>query len=81
MSPSRVKLWRRRRPPTNYRRTSPKSNEQRFRVFFHAMLEQGIYLAPSCYEAAFVSLAHGDAELDATLAAAERALRLAAAVR
>jgi glutamate-1-semialdehyde 2,1-aminomutase len=57
------------------------SNEERFRVFFHAMLEAGIYLAPSCYEAAFVSLAHGDAELDATLAAAEQALARAAAVR
>jgi glutamate-1-semialdehyde 2,1-aminomutase len=58
-----------------------KASQERFRVFFHAMLEAGIYLAPSAYEAGFVSLAHGDAEIDATLAAAEAALRRAAEVR
>ena len=57
-----------------------KANDERFRVFFHAMLEAGFYLAPSAYEAGFVSLAHGDGEIDATLAAAEQALRRAAAV-
>jgi glutamate-1-semialdehyde 2,1-aminomutase len=67
--------------PVRHFDDAKKSNEERFRVFFHAMLEEGIYLAPSPYEAAFVSLAHGDAELDTTLAAAERALRLVAAVR
>ena len=45
----------------------------RFKRFFHSMLEQGIYLAPSAFEAGFVSAAHGPAEIDATLAAAERA--------
>ncbi|MEW6353991.1 MAG: glutamate-1-semialdehyde 2,1-aminomutase [Pseudomonadota bacterium] len=44
---------------------------ERFRRFFHGMLEEGIYLAPSAFEAGFVSAAHGDAEIDATLAAAE----------
>ena len=44
-----------------------------FNRFFHAMLEQGVYLAPSAYEAGFVSAAHGEAEIDATLAAARRA--------
>ena len=44
----------------------------RFKLFFHGMLEQGVYLAPSAYETGFVSAAHGDAEIDATLAAAER---------
>jgi len=57
------------------------AHEERFRVFFHALLDAGIYLAPSPYEAGFVSLAHGDDELDATLAAAEHALRRAAEVR
>ncbi len=44
----------------------------RFKLFFHGMLEQGVYLAPSAFEAGFVSAAHGDAEIDATLAAAEK---------
>jgi glutamate-1-semialdehyde 2,1-aminomutase len=57
-----------------------KSHEGRFRAFFAAMLEAGIYLAPSPYECGFVSLAHGDAEVDATLEAAEAALRIAARV-
>lgn len=48
-------------------------NQDQFRVFFHAMLEQGVYLAPSAFEAGFVSAAHGDAEIAATLAAAEMA--------
>jgi glutamate-1-semialdehyde 2,1-aminomutase len=43
---------------------------ERFKRFFHAMLERGVYLAPSAYEAGFVSAAHGDAEIEATLAAA-----------
>jgi glutamate-1-semialdehyde 2,1-aminomutase len=54
------------------------SNEARFRVFFASMLEQGVYLAPSPYECAFVSLAHEPADLDATLAAARVALAAAA---
>ncbi len=57
-----------------------KSREDRFRAFFAAMLEEGIYLAPSPYECGFVSLAHGDAEVELTLAAAERALRAASRV-
>jgi glutamate-1-semialdehyde 2,1-aminomutase len=58
-----------------------KADEGRFRDFFAAMLEAGVYLAPSPYEAGFVSLAHGRGEVDATLAAAEGALGRAAAVR
>ena len=58
-----------------------RANEGRFRAFFAAMLEAGVYLAPSPYEAGFVSLAHGEAEIDATLAAAEGALGRAAGVR
>ncbi|MAF19027.1 MAG: glutamate-1-semialdehyde-2,1-aminomutase [Oceanospirillaceae bacterium] len=45
----------------------------RFSRFFHLMLAQGVYLAPSAFEAGFVSSAHGEAELAGTLAAAEAA--------
>ena len=44
-----------------------------FNRFFHAMLNEGVYLAPSAFEAGFVSDAHDDGVLDATLAAADRA--------
>ncbi|MCJ7453434.1 MAG: glutamate-1-semialdehyde 2,1-aminomutase [Steroidobacteraceae bacterium] len=43
-----------------------------FKRFFHGMLDEGVYLAPSAFEAGFVSAAHGDREIDATIAAAER---------
>jgi glutamate-1-semialdehyde 2,1-aminomutase len=46
---------------------------QRFARFFHAMLERGVYLAPSAFEAGFVSAAHGEVELERTLAAARTA--------
>ena len=52
-----------------------KADEAAFKRFFAAMLSQGIYLAPSPYEAGFVSLAHRSAHLESTLAAARRALR------
>jgi glutamate-1-semialdehyde 2,1-aminomutase len=55
-----------------------KSHAGRFRRFFHAMLEGGVYLAPSAYEAGFVSLAHGSREIEATLAASRRAFAQAA---
>jgi glutamate-1-semialdehyde 2,1-aminomutase len=48
-----------------------------FNRFFHAMLERGVYLAPSAFEAGFVSSMHGNAELDATFAAAREAFALA----
>ena len=48
-------------------------DRERFNRFFHAMLEQGLYLAPSAYEAGFVSAAHGEPEIEATLAAARAA--------
>ncbi len=47
--------------------------------YFHAMLEQGVYLAPSQFEAFFFSTAHGEAELEATLLAQRRALEMALA--
>ncbi len=45
-------------------------NNDRFNQFFHGMLDAGIYLAPASYETGFMSSAHGDAEIDATLDAA-----------
>jgi len=51
----------------------------RFRRFFHRMLDAGVYLAPSAFEAGFVSAAHGDAEIDATIAAAAAAFAQLAA--
>ncbi|MBX9913188.1 MAG: glutamate-1-semialdehyde 2,1-aminomutase [Pseudomonadaceae bacterium] len=49
------------------------SDVERFKRFFHLMLEAGVYLAPSAFEAGFTSIAHGDKELQLTLDAAERA--------
>ena len=49
-----------------------------FRRFFHAMLARGVYFAPSAFEAGFISDAHGDAEIEATLDAAPAAFRAAA---
>ncbi len=60
-------------PVTDYA-SAARCDVRRFAQFFHAMLEQGVYLPPSQFEAAFVSTAHGEEEIAATLAAAERAL-------
>jgi glutamate-1-semialdehyde 2,1-aminomutase len=46
-----------------------------FNRFFHAMLAEGVYFAPSAFEAGFVSSAHGVGEIDHTVAAAERVFR------
>ena len=48
------------------------SNIERFKTFFHAMLDEGVYFAPSAYEAGFVSSTHDNAVIEATLAAADR---------
>lgn len=45
---------------------------ERFRKFFHGMLDEGVYLAPSAFEAGFVSAAHGEDEINTTIAAAAR---------
>jgi len=47
---------------------------ERFKRFYHAMLDEGVYLSPSAFEAGFVSASHGDQELKKTLEAFERAL-------
>ena len=49
------------------------SDAERFKRFFHLMLDGGVYLAPSAFEAGFTSIAHGDTELQLTLDAAEKA--------
>jgi glutamate-1-semialdehyde 2,1-aminomutase len=51
-------------------------DKERFNRFFHAMLARGVYLAPSAFEAGFVSAAHDDAAIDATVAAAREAFAL-----
>ncbi|MCW8946852.1 MAG: glutamate-1-semialdehyde 2,1-aminomutase [Sedimenticola sp.] len=49
--------------------------QEQFKTFFHAMLEQGVYLAPSAFEAGFVSAAHSEEDIQATIAAAGRVFR------
>jgi glutamate-1-semialdehyde 2,1-aminomutase len=65
-------LYFRATPPTSFAEVM-QSDQQRFNRFFHEMLARGVYLAPSAYEAGFVSAAHGAAEIEATLAAARAA--------
>jgi glutamate-1-semialdehyde 2,1-aminomutase len=55
--------------PQNYA-TVMTTDGARFNQFFHGMLERGVYFAPALYEAGFVSAAHGEADIEATLAAA-----------
>ena len=47
---------------------------ERFKTFFHGMLAEGVYLAPSAFEAGFVSAAHGDAEIEQTISAARKVM-------
>jgi len=47
-------------------------DSEKFKKFFHLMLDEGVYLAPSAFEASFLSTAHSDEDIDNTLAAAER---------
>jgi glutamate-1-semialdehyde 2,1-aminomutase len=67
-------LYFRAAPPTSFAEVM-QCDKDRFNRFFHAMLERGVYLAPSAFEAGFVSAAHGSSEIDATLAAAREAFR------
>jgi glutamate-1-semialdehyde 2,1-aminomutase len=52
-----------------------KSNREKFKKFFHAMLDAGIYFAPSQFESGFISTAHTPADIDQTVRAAARVLR------
>ena len=65
-------LYFRAAPPTSFAEVM-QCDKDRFNRFFHHMLSRGVYLAPSAYEAGFVSAAHGAPEIDATLAAAREA--------
>ncbi|MFJ9452659.1 glutamate-1-semialdehyde 2,1-aminomutase [Herbaspirillum sp. NPDC101397] len=58
--------------PTSYAEVM-QGNKERFNVFFHAMLDQGVYLAPSAFEAGFVSAQHDDAVIAQTVVAARTA--------
>ena len=60
--------------PQNYG-TVMTTDKDRFNRFFHAMLDAGVYFAPALYEAGFVSAAHSEADIEATLDAARHALR------
>lgn len=51
------------------------ANVERFKQFFHGMLSEGIYLAPSAFEAGFVSAAHGDDEITQTIEAARKVMK------
>jgi glutamate-1-semialdehyde 2,1-aminomutase len=64
-------------PVTNWT-SANKSNRELYGKFFHAMLAEGVYLAPSQFEAGFVSSTHTDEIIDQTIAAAQRAFRVLA---
>ena len=55
--------------------TAGASDRELYGRFFHAMLDNGVYLAPSQFEAAFVSMAHTDEKIDQTIEAAKNAFR------
>jgi len=62
-------------PPQTYEDVMQCDKDQ-FNRFFHAMLGEGVYLAPSAYEAGFVSAAHGAAEISKTVAAARKVFKI-----
>jgi glutamate-1-semialdehyde 2,1-aminomutase len=55
--------------------SAKRADGRQYGRFFHAMLDRGVYFAPSQFEAAFVSLAHTEADIDASIAAAREAMR------
>jgi glutamate-1-semialdehyde 2,1-aminomutase len=63
---------------TNYEQATA-CNQAQFRAFFHAMLERGVYLAPSAFEAGFVSITHAEQEIQMTLDAAAQSFAAIAA--
>jgi glutamate-1-semialdehyde 2,1-aminomutase len=60
--------------PVSDWQTANRSNRERYAAFFHAMLNEGVYLAPSQFEAGFVSLGHTDDIIEQTIDAAKKAL-------
>ena len=67
-------------PPVRDYATATAGDAKAFAAWFHAMLAEGVFLAPSRFEAMFVSAAHGDADIDATVRAAAKAFRRSAAL-
>jgi glutamate-1-semialdehyde 2,1-aminomutase len=61
-------------PPSTYAEAM-QCDKEAFNRFFHAMLERGVYLAPSAYEAGFVSAEHSETDIETTIAAADAAFR------
>ena len=59
--------------PTSYAEIMANNNKTHFNQFFHSMLDSGIYLGPSAFEAGFVSAAHSDDDIASTIAAAKKA--------
>ncbi len=59
-------------PPTSFAEVM-QMDKEKFNRFFHAMLDQGVYFAPSAFEAGFVSAAHSDADITTTIDAARKA--------
>ncbi len=59
---------------TSFGQAVEKCDADRFKLFFHGMLNEGVYLAPSAFEAGFVSSAHSEADIDATIEAAGKVL-------
>jgi len=70
---SMLTLFFAREPVTDFA-SAQKADAARFAAFFQGMREEGILIPPSQFEALFIGLAHGEAEIDATIAAAERTL-------
>ncbi len=64
-------------PVTSYAEAKPLCDTARYARFFHAMLEQGVYLAPSQFEAGFLSVLHVEAIIDRTIEAAQSAMNAA----
>ena len=67
-------------PVTNFAEATA-GDTAAYATFFHAMLDNGVYLAPSQYEAMFVGLAHSDEAIAMTINAAEKAFAAVAATR
>ena len=65
-------LYFRESPPQTYAEVM-QCDKERFNAFFHSMLAEGVYLAPSAYEAGFVSSAHSAADIEKTVTAADKA--------
>jgi glutamate-1-semialdehyde 2,1-aminomutase len=61
--------------PVHHLADAMKSDRERFKKYFHGMLDEGVYLAPSQFEAGFVSTAHTEADIEQTVRAAAKVMR------